>query len=100
MGNCCRGGGGRRTSDVEIQERGADMEGASPIQPQNDSRVMAMAQLEPHNGTGQEEEPDEVEVTALQHIADREGTYGLILLHTPLIRFPLALCRLVGVLVL
>lgn len=79
MGNCCRGGGGRSTSNVEVQERSAAMAGASPIprpiQPKNDSRVMEMAQLEPHNGTGQVEEPDEVEVTALQHIADREGMY-------------------------
>ena len=76
MGNCCRGGGGTRTSDVKRQKRVGAMEGESTSHPPNDGHVMEMAPLEAHNGMVQdEEELEEVEVTALQHIADREGIF-------------------------
>ena len=87
MGNCCRGGSGTRSSDVEVKEGGASMEGASPISPRTDYQGVEAVQLEHHNGTGQEYEADGVEVTALQHIADREGINeskfrGMVLVST------------------
>ena len=87
MGNCCRGGSGTRSSDVKVKEGGASMEGASPISSRNDYQGVEAVQLEHHNGTGQEYEADGVEVTALQHIADREGIYesrfrGMVLVST------------------
>lgn len=96
MGNCCGGGGGTRTSDVRVKESGAVMESASPTHPGTDGRVAETVQLEPHNGTGQEEETDEVEVTALQHIADREGTTHHVLVHAQLLRLSLPPCGCIG----
>lgn len=76
MGNCCRGSGGTRTSDVKRQKRVGAMEGESASQPVSDGHVMEMAPVGDHNDMVQdEEELEEVEVMALQHIADREGIY-------------------------
>lgn len=63
------------------------MEGTSPIYPRTDCQGVEAVQLENHIGTGQENEAEEVEVTALQHIADREGIYesrfrGMVLVST------------------